>query len=357
MTRNKIYFTPGPSQVYPTVKNHLLNAFEEGVPSISHRSKTFEGIFKECTENLREVLSIPKEHSIFFTGSATAVWDILSLNAIENKSFHLVNGSFSKRFYETVGEWKKDAAAHDVNDGFGFRANEIKVPEDADLLALILNETSTGVQMPSEEIVALRKTNPRVTLVADGVSAFPAYQLDFRNVDAAYFSVQKGFGLPAGLGVLVAAPALLEKAELLRKKGFPVGSYQSLHAITEKAASNQTPETPNVLGIYLLAKVTGDMLKKGMNIIRNESKQKAEILYNALQSKQGLSPFVQNKPDQSETVIVAEVEGGAEHLIARLKEEGIILATGYGKHKSSQIRIANFPATSVEDVEELAGLL
>ena len=56
MTNKKIYFTPGPSQMYPTVAAHLQNALSEGVPSISHRSKIFESIFKECTENLRAVL-------------------------------------------------------------------------------------------------------------------------------------------------------------------------------------------------------------------------------------------------------------------------------------------------------------
>src|SRR5690349_4699717 len=93
-------FTPGPSQLYFTVSDHARQAFKEGIPSISHRSKTFEQISKQTTEGLRQLLNIPQDFHIFFTGSATEIWERIIQNLVEENSFHLVNGSFSKRFHE-----------------------------------------------------------------------------------------------------------------------------------------------------------------------------------------------------------------------------------------------------------------
>jgi phosphoserine aminotransferase len=94
-----IDFTPGPSQLYFTVQDHLRKAIRDRIGSLSHRSKEFETIFKEATEGLRELLSIPKGFHVFFAASATEIWERILQNLVNEGSFHLVNGAFSKRFY------------------------------------------------------------------------------------------------------------------------------------------------------------------------------------------------------------------------------------------------------------------
>ena len=105
----KINFTPGPSQLYFTVEDHIRTAFREGVPSLSHRSKKFEGYYKDTVDGLRELLKLPADYHIYFTGSATEIWERLIQNLVAEKSFHLVNGSFSKRFYEVAVQLGKKA--------------------------------------------------------------------------------------------------------------------------------------------------------------------------------------------------------------------------------------------------------
>ena len=61
-----INFTPGPSQLYFTVEDHMKNAFREGIPSLSHRSKKFGTIYGETVEGLRELLGLPSELSVIF---------------------------------------------------------------------------------------------------------------------------------------------------------------------------------------------------------------------------------------------------------------------------------------------------
>src|SRR5688572_16630785 len=84
-------FTPGPSQIYFTVKDHMLRAFRDGIPSLSHRSKEFERIFEDTTSGLRELLQIPDSFRILFTASATEVWERTIQNLVEESSLHLVN--------------------------------------------------------------------------------------------------------------------------------------------------------------------------------------------------------------------------------------------------------------------------
>ena len=51
--KNKIFFTPGPSQLYFTVEEHIKNALKKDILSISHRSKAFKILYQECVENIK----------------------------------------------------------------------------------------------------------------------------------------------------------------------------------------------------------------------------------------------------------------------------------------------------------------
>ncbi|HTF82126.1 MAG TPA: hypothetical protein VL947_10385, partial [Cytophagales bacterium] len=68
---NKIYFTPGPTGLYPTVPQHIYKALEEDVCAISHRSKKYEAIHAAAVTNIKALLGLPEGFHVFFTGSAT----------------------------------------------------------------------------------------------------------------------------------------------------------------------------------------------------------------------------------------------------------------------------------------------
>src|SRR5690606_8422940 len=120
--------TPGPSQLYFTVSDHVKNAFNDGIPSISHRSKQFERISKDATDGLRNLLNIPEGFHIFFTGSATEIWERIFQNLVAETSFHLVNGSFSKRFHEIGIQLNKNALKTEVAAGQGFETSVLIPP-------------------------------------------------------------------------------------------------------------------------------------------------------------------------------------------------------------------------------------
>jgi len=107
-----------------------------------------------------------------------------------------------------------------------------------------------------------------------------------------------------------------------------------------------------VLGIYLLGKVVRDMLAYGIDKIRQETDLKAIMLYDYLRESTIFDVFVQNPEHQSNTVIVADTLKPAKPILQALARKGFMVGGGYNK-SLEQIRIANFPATSVEQMETL----
>lgn len=351
----KINFTPGPSQLYFTVEDHVRKAFRDGIPSLSHRSKAFEAISKDATDGLRELLNIPPDYYILFTGSATEVWERIIQNLVDVHSHHLINGAFSKKFHEIAGQLRKSPTKTEVNAGDGFQST-IEI-HSCELIAVTHNETSTGVSMPLDFINNLKDKNPNTLIAVDAVSSLPYPDLDYSKIDSAFFSVQKGFGLPAGLGIWMVNDRCIAKAESLLSKGISIGSFHSLPSLITHAQKNQTPETPNVLGIYLLSKVVQDMLRRGIQIIRKETEYKSAILYQALSNHSHIKPFVQDKSWRSKTVIVAECGSQTEKIAKHLLEKGIQPGEGYGSSKTHQLRFANFPSHSKEQYEMLVDTL
>ncbi|QCK15863.1 aminotransferase class V-fold PLP-dependent enzyme [Mangrovivirga cuniculi] len=351
---HQLYFTPGPSALYPTVNLHLKDALSKGYLSASHRSAAFKDIYKETENNLRTLLSLPDNFSILFTSSANEAWERLIQNTVENKSLHLVNGAFSKRFADIASAYNKDAIVYSAKEGEVVHVDEIKEDQEVELIAITHNETSTGVSQPLEDIKKLRNKFPDALITVDAVSSLPIVDLPYDLIDSAYFSVQKCFGLPAGLGVWIVNQNCIEKAEKLENKGIITGSYHRLLAMYKKGKDFQNVETPNVLGIYLLGKVAGDMLTKGIGQIRNETIYKAGVLYYGLQTHPLLNPFVNDEKIRSQTVCVFNTNGESERIINELKKKHMVIGSGYGSFKSNHIRIANFPATGKEQIEMLA---
>ena len=351
------YFTPGPSELYYTVEGHIKNALKTQVPSISHRSKAFENIHSHAVSQVRTLLNIPESFEIFFTSSATEIWERLIQNCVEKSSYHLVNGAFSKRFYQISLDLGRDAKVLEVEPGKCVNAEEINIPDSVELIAVTQNETSTGVAQPLEDIYKLKDKYPDKLLVVDAVSSVPYIDIDFNKIDSLFFSVQKGFGLPAGLGVWILNEKCMEKAKSMKTSGLSIGSYHSIPSFLSKSERNQTPETPNVLGIYLLGMVAEDMLHKGIVQIRREAEYKAAISYNLLENHALLAPFVSENQYRSKTVVVAKTSIDSKIIIDKAAEKGMVIGSGYGQFKNEHLRIANFPTHSKEQFEQLVDFL
>ncbi len=350
----EIFFTPGPAQLYPTVSTHIQTALNEHIGSISHRSKRFMEIHQETIQHLQDLLGFGDEFYVFFHSSATEIWERLLQNCVEQCSFHYVNGAFSQRFRSFAQQLKiPNIYVEEVEWGNSFEYAPTVIPSGTEMINFTHNESSTGVMMPLEKAESIRKAFPKAILTLDTVSSIPYGQLDWKVWDAVYFSVQKGFGLPAGLGVLIVHQKCIEKSKELVAKGKVIGTYHSFPAQLEKFLKHQTVETPNVMGIYLLGKVAGEMKKEGVNNLTTRLDKRAEELYSFLEKHEVLSPFVQQRATRSATVITVSSGQHTKAIIEDLRSKGFHVGSGYGKLKQQQFRIANFPAIPDEVIHSL----
>jgi len=348
-----IYFTPGPSQLYHTYDYHLRKALNEEMGSISHRSVTFQKIYEATEISLRELLNIPEDFKVLFLSSATDIWERIIQNLVAEKSHHFVNGAFSKRFYEFAIGLGKRSTQEAADPGQEFTS--FRIPEGSEVIGITQNETSTGYAFDKDQLQNIRDNNPEALISLDVVSSIPAVPAPFELIDTTYFSVQKSFGMPAGLGVWIINEKAIDRAISLENKGTIV-TYRKLSTLIKSAEKNQTPETPNVIAIYILGKIAEDMIARGINMVRNETVYKSTLLYQTLESSHLFTPFVNDQKNRSKTVVVAATPEQTR-ILEDLGKKSIILGKGYGAFKNEHLRIANFPAHSKEQVEMLCDLL
>lgn len=350
------YFTVGPSQEYPKLREFLQDGLAEDIHSISHRSARFVELFQSAAAGVLTLFGAPGDRSVVFAGSATEWMERSIQNLSRERTLHFVSGHFAKRFYDFSLEMGRDARKVDQQLDGSFRPEDIPADFSPELIALTHNETSNGTQLSEGFFTAIRARFPDALIALDVVSSAPVVPQAFMAVDVVFFSVQKGFGMPAGLGVAIVSPRAVAHADEVRAAGQYTGFFHSLPKLAEYAAKGNTVETPNVLGIYLLDRIVHDLAPR-KETLADETAQKAALIREALARSTDveLEPIA---PEYlSQTVIVAKTPGGSKPIIDRLKAQGITIASGYGTRKDTHIRIGNFPQHSREDVERLASLM
>lgn len=338
------YFTVGPTELYRTVPAYIREFAGDGTLSKSHRSQWFSDLYQNAREGVRSLLGIPTAHEILFIASASEAMERVVQNLVANESFHFVNGSFAARIKKIASGLGKQAGGIEVPLGEGFTSFE--VPASAELVTVVENETSSGVWTDLEPFYALHEKH---LIAVDCVSALPYGTIKWDKIDVVFFSVQKGFGLPAGLGVMVVSPRAFAKSSTV----ITPGMFHSFPGMKEMSDKGQTEETPNVLDIALLGRVTKDLSAYGMDKITADTDEKARILYAGNDS----AYFVKKKEWRSPTTIVINTPNGSKPVIEAAAQHGFAIASGYGKMKDSSVRIGNFPASTVEEMRALAEIL
>lgn len=351
-----IPFTVGPSKLSQQTKNDLRDAIDLGIAEMSHRSAQFSAMSGSAIEGLRTFFCIPEEYRVFFTSSATEAMELTIRNLVRTCSFHFVCGRFSELFAEVSEANHKMADRTDVPWGTSPAYDPSAVSSRAELIAITANETSTGVMCTPEDISRIRIAHPDRLLAVDITSIAGMKTYAIADADVWFFSVQKGFGLPSGLGVLIVSPRAFERSEELRKSHANLAGLFTFSAMDqfmrEKA---QTVCTPNVLDIFLLERQLKRWNAEGGSAQKErQSCEKAALLYGAAGRSAVFRCFVDDPAHRSVSmgVLTGELKDIARfHALA--KEEGLLPGKGYGKLKESTIRIALFPAITMAELERL----
>ncbi|MDF2158748.1 aminotransferase class V-fold PLP-dependent enzyme [Algoriphagus sp. CAU 1675] len=347
-----ITFAAGPSKVFDALPFYLQDAYQEGILSANHRSSVFMNLYQEVEELMRKKLHMPEDYKLLFTSSATENWEIISQSIVEKASFHIYSGSFGKKWF--------DFASHILpsSSGLKIQANEVinvpalQIGEEFDLIAITQNETSNASQVTMRTLEAIKDKFPEKLIAVDTTSSMAGIELDFELADIWYASVQKCFGLPAGLGILILSPRAIEKTVQKGERG----RYNSLNFMLDNAAGYQTHYTPNVLGIYLLKRVLKDI--EEVQHIDANLRERMRKLETCIAHTKAFRMLVDNEEARSTTVMGV---AGSEEMIASVKKaaekEGMQLGGGYGPLKATSFRIANFPAITNQEMDVLIEFL
>lgn len=281
----RIYnFSAGPAAlplpVLEKAQSELLSLGGIGmsVMEISHRSSHFEPILEGARENLRELLEIPENYKILFLqGGASLQFSMIPLNFLKKgeTADYIVTGAWGKK---AIKEAKKCGNACEIfsTENEGFRSvpaqEELNFSRDAGYVHYTSNETIEGVEFKYE-------LDARgIPVICDASSNILSKPFDIEKYAFLYAGAQKNIG-PSGVCVVIIRDDLLEKV--------PENQHSMLdyRAIAEQ---DSMLNTPNTWGIYLINLVT-EWLKEqgGVAAIEKINKEKAKILYDAIDSSDG----------------------------------------------------------------------
>jgi len=172
---HKRLFIPGPVEV----RTELLLAL--ATPQIGHRTQDFKDLYAELNSKLQKLL-YTENLVLLFTSSSTGAWEPAVRQGVQKKVLCTTCGAFSERWYKTavLNGVPSDELA--VEWGKGVHTEMIDkalASGQYDAITYVLNETSTGVRNPIEEVAELLKAKyPDVLLMVDAVSAMAGDKIE-----------------------------------------------------------------------------------------------------------------------------------------------------------------------------------
>ncbi len=341
-------FYPGPSKLYPQVRTWLSEIYDSGILAKNHRSDAFMKLWAATDKNLRKSLAIPAQYEVYVTSSATECWEIVNQSLLSGETTYLYNGAFGNK-WATYGRQfehlsvRKNLVINEI--AFDLQSNcEQLVTPNAETICLIHNETSNGSCLPNATLESIRKNNPEALIAVDATSSMSGVTLPWHTADVWFASMQKCFGLPSGMAVMVVSQRAIERAELLSERSY----YNSFLNIRTNFLQNQTPYTPNILGVALLNKQAA--FTNNIVYIDKKLRHRAKAFYQFIEQETNHELLIDQETVRSPTVITIKVEkNDLQTLLSKCKAKGITLGKGYGEWKENTFRVANFPA--IEDDE------
>jgi len=341
-------FVPGPVDV----ADEVLQA--QAAPMLPHRSKEFEAIYRRVSEKSQQ-LFYTKYRVFLAASSGTGLQEAAIRNFVSKRVLCVVNGAFADRWWEVAVsngkdveklsfDWDAPASPDRIADAVrtgGFEA-----------VAVVHNETSTGLQNPVKEIAeAVHAASPDTLIFVDAVSSLGGakIEMDAWGLDMVLTSSQKCLALPPGLALGAVSDRAMEKAKSVENRGW----YFDLLRMEKHRLKDSSPATPVMPLIYALDFQLDRIFAEGLdNRFARHSAMAKRVQEWAEAHDQSIYAPVGYR---SQTVTTIKNDRGINisELNAFLKQREMRIANGYGQLKDKTFRIAHMGEIQMEDVEKL----
>ncbi len=348
-------FGSGPSLI-PT--DFVVNLAKTGphLLGTSHRKPAVKNLVKELQEGLIKYFKLdPNEHLVVLgNGGATLLFDMIALGLVEKKATHFTCGEFSEKWFLASKNvpW---ISAEQVSVTFGKGINgEAKV--GSDLIAVTLNETSTGVQ-----ISKLPTVDANTLLCVDATSGAGQCPIDVNKTDVFFFAPQKVFASDGGLFVaIMSKKARARAAKILEDKSRYIPDIMNFKHAISNSEQNQTYNTPALATLFFFNEQVKLMNQLGYDEVQAQAKKKADLLYSWAETKPYLSAYIAEKEFRSQAVATIDVDSkvNVDDVIKFLEKKKVVYGIdGYRKLGRNQFRISMFHNIKYDDLKKLTDLL
>jgi phosphoserine aminotransferase len=350
-TQRKINFNAGPAalpqEVLQQASQAMLSYEDSGMSilELPHRGKHFVDIINESNCLVKEICGLDDNYDVLWLqGGGRMQFCMIPMNFLDHDD---------SAGYINSGHWSQEAleyATHygDVQVLASSRADNYshlpewpaEIPEQLSYVHFTTNNTIFGTQW--HHIPATK-----VPLIADMSSDIFCRKHNYANYAMFYAAVQKNLGTP-GTAVVVIRKDLLGS---ITKSLPPMFDYRA------QVKENSILNTANVSGVYISLLMLRWIKAKGIDIIDRENKEKANLLYEALENSRKFKLFVTNKAHRSimNVCFTANTPAYEQEFLELCKASNI---TGIKGHRMvGGFRASLYNAVTVEQVQLLADLI
>ena len=341
-------FIPGPVDVAPEV----LAA--QARPMLPIDSREFEEIVQRVHANLRPLFLTQGQVFIgAYSGSGAQELAVRSL--VPDNLLCCVNGAYSERWRDIAAANNKQVDALEAEWGEPIRPEVLRAAlreKFYQAVALIHNETSTGVENPLPELAAvIRETSPDTLILVDAVSSLGGVKLemDAWGLDFVFSSSQHCLALPPGLSICAASGRALQQARSVTNRGW----YFDLLRADPANPRETFPITVPISLIYALDVQLNRILFEGLE---NRYARHAALArsFETWAPQWGMALFA---PETCRSKTIVTVKNSLAWNIPEVNKylqlRGMRIANGCAKLKDATYRVSVMGELQITDLENL----
>lgn len=358
---DKTLYLPGPTEV----REDVIESMAE--PMFGHRMDRMTDLYTTIVEDTKTFLGTDND-VIILTASGTEFWEATTLNLVDDgRVLCPTSGAFSERQANVTERLGKPVDRIEYPWGTAVKPEDVREALDAadgayDAVTVVMNETSTGVRNPIEEIGDVVAAYPDTYFVVDAISALGGdyVDIDAHGIDAIFTSVQKAFAMPPGLAVCVVSEDAYEREAEIETSSWYGGFRRCLDYYDRKGQTHSTPAIPLMLAYRTQMKHMLEETHEGRDERHREmaeyTREWAHEHFDTFAEAGYESRTVTCIENTSEIDVQATID-------AVSAEYDMVFSSGYGDIGEQTFRIGHMGEHTVESVraltdaiEDVAGL-
>lgn len=337
--RKTYLLTPGPTQI----PENILAGFAK--PIIHHRTPAFMTLFQDVQASLKYLFQTQQD-VLLLTATGTGAMDAAVCNLFKKGDTVITinGGKFGERWTKIAQAYGLKPVELKVEWGQAIEPAQVreaaKANPGARAILFQASETSTGVQMPTQELCKIARDAGMIS-VCDAITACGVFDLpmDEWGIDVLITGSQKALMIPPGLAMI----ALSDKAWKMTETSDLPHFYFDLAKERKGLATQQTAWTPAISLIQGLQESLRMIREEGLQNVYKRHELLARATRNAVKAL-GLELLAPKAPSTAVTAVKmpAAVKDGKALVKLMRDKYGVTIIGGQDELEGKIIRLSHF---------------